>query len=273
MNKVAIIVALEREIAPLLKDPRWQAVDLISEGSARRVSARQDDPVYRNYESEQGLIMCAGIGATAARAAAEKLIPCFRPTVLISAGLAGGLTPHWKAGDVIFPATIVQAPAGAVLQTGLLPEAAGIKRSGVLVSTPSIAGAGIKSLLARQFQADAVDMEAGAVAEIAAAHGIPFVAVKAISDEYDFPVPDLGRFVDPQGRFLTGRFLLHAAVRPRTWPAVGKLASNTKKASQELCRVLRILVEAINAKSGAETQDDNGSGECVICRRRAGNED
>jgi nucleoside phosphorylase len=229
VNKLAIIVALEREIAPLTNDPFWRAVKLVPSA-------------YRNYESNQGFIVCSGIGGQAARTAAEEIVDRVGPSTLISAGVAGSLTPRWKVGDVIAPAAVVQFAAATPMPTALLPEIPGLQRGGTLVSAASVAGPEMKSRLARQYQADTVDMEAGFVAEVAAAHAIPFAAVKAISDEYDFVLPDLGRFAGPDGRFLTSRFVLYSMLRPRTWPAVSRLAFNSSKASQELCRVLRILL-------------------------------
>jgi adenosylhomocysteine nucleosidase len=229
VNKPAIIVALEREIAPLVRDPLWCAAKLIPSA-------------YRNYESSQGFIVCSGIGGLAARTAAERIIRQVSPSILISAGVAGSLTPQWKVGDVIAPAAVVQSPAGTPRETVPLSPVDGLQRGGTLVSTSSVAGLETKAHLAREYQADVVDMEAASVAEIAAAHDIPFAAVKAISDEYDFPVPELGRFVATDGKFLTSRFILYSMLRPKTWSVVSRLASNTNKASQQLCRVLRTLL-------------------------------
>ena len=49
-------------------------------------------------------------------------------------------------------------------------------------------------------------MEAAAVAAVAQERGIEFAAVKAISDELDFVMPPVGRFVDADGKFETARF-------------------------------------------------------------------
>jgi adenosylhomocysteine nucleosidase len=228
VSKVAIIAALEREIASLIDDQLWRTVKLIPSP-------------HRDYESNYGFIVCSGMGGMAARQAAEQVLGRVRPSFLISAGIAGALTPGWKVGDVIAPAVVVQV-GGTPRKTASLPEIPGLQRRGTLVSAPSIAGPEEKANLARQYQADAIDMEAGFVAEVAAAHDVPFAAVKAISDAHDFPLPDLGRFMAPDGRFRTSRFVAYSMLRPTTWPAVCHLARNSNKASRELCRVLRLLL-------------------------------
>ena len=64
-----------------------------------------------------------------------------------------------------------------------------------------------KRHLRTQYGADAIDMEAAGAAG-GGRHGIPFLAVKAISDEDDFAMPDLEPYIDAQGLFHTLRFVL-----------------------------------------------------------------
>ncbi len=77
-----------------------------------------------------------------------------------------------------------------------------------------------QELLAR-YGADVVDMEAAAVAQVAEARGLKFAALKAISDEAAFVMPPLDRFIDENGRFATGSFLMYVALRPRWWSSLG----------------------------------------------------
>ena len=55
--------------------------------------------------------------------------------------------------------------------------------------------------LAQSYGAQAVDMEAAAVARGAQARGVRFMAVKAISDESTFAMPSMDRFVDGRVNF------------------------------------------------------------------------
>jgi adenosylhomocysteine nucleosidase len=228
---VGIIAALYREIAPLVRGSDWR-------------SSRRMGPGYQAYEHENVLLVCSGIGGEPARKTAEALIASVSPSVLLSVGLAGALTPTLKAGSIFFPAMVLDAATGSLIDSSLMPEVAGFVRSGVLVSASGVVSPESKHLLAAKYDGDAVDMEAASVAQVAAKHGARFLALKAISDEYNFPMPDLCPYIDPEGRFLTGRFVLRTALRPSTWPVVGKLASNSGKAAQELSAVLRNLLDA-----------------------------
>ena len=50
-------------------------------------------------------------------------------------------------------------------------------------------------------------MEAAAVARAAQAHDITFVGLKAISDEANFEMPPMERFIASDGQFRTGAFV------------------------------------------------------------------
>ena len=214
----AIVAALEREIWPLVKD--WPGVERDHDGRK-----------FRFYRNDHVVVVCGGIGSTAARRAAEAAIILFRPEMVESVGFAGALKPTLRVGEVLTPAQVIDATDGSSVQTG--------EGAGVLVTCSSIAGVEQKEKLGRSYAADAVDMEAAAVAKAAEARGVRFRVVKAISDENDVTLPDVEKFVQPDGRFNTVRFAMHVAIRPWLWLAVVHLAANSAKAAEALCNRLR----------------------------------
>ena len=62
--------------------------------------------------------------------------------------------------------------------------------------------------LLTKYGADVVDMEAAAVAQVAKERALEFAAMKAISDDAEFAMPPLTRFIDENGKFATGAFWL-----------------------------------------------------------------
>jgi len=245
--KIAIIAALEREVRPLLKDRGWQLSPSLRAG-------------HRCYESERAIVVCAGIGGEAARRACEQLLQVTRPAMLISAGLAGAMVPSWKVGELMVPETIISSGCGAPVEVRLRAQVPALAPRGALFSGPGIAGVEGKRLLAEQYRAELIDMESASVAAAANAHEIPFAAIKAVSDEYDFPVPDMEAFVDGEGRFHSGRFVLHAACRPQLWPVISRLASNTRRASDSLCQALRELIADFRRVDASDLVFINGGG-------------
>lgn len=245
MKKLALIAALERELRPLVK--QWPATTVRHEGRE-----------FTFYESDYAIAVCSGIGPESARAAAEAIIAQHSPDLLISAGVAGSLVPELHVGETIFPTTVVDTQDGSRHETAIHDAPLGktpLART-VLASYPEIAGAAQKQQLAKSYGAHAVDMEAAAVAHAAQVHGLPFLAIKAISDELDFELPDVSQFVR-SGQFQTRPFLLHIAIRPWLWLRVFHLARNTRIASENLCAWLRESVLTNTIVSGIFPKHDS----------------
>jgi len=227
IGKIAIIAALERELWPLIKN--WPTSVVQHEGRD-----------FRFYESNYAVVVCGGIGTEAARRAAEAVILRYSPEVLISAGVAGALVPELKIGETIFPAAVIDTLDGSRHETAIkeAPVAKTAFGRTLLASSPEIAGVKQKQQLAKSYGAQAVDMEAAAIAKAAMFHNLPFLAIKSISDELEFELPDMARFIR-SGRFQTRWFAFHVALRPWLWLRVYRLARNTRIASDNLCAWLR----------------------------------
>ena len=215
MRKVAIVAALEREVSGLTKS--WN-----------RVEQQYDGRSFVFFEHDEVVVVCGGIGLDAARRAAEAVIALYHPARLHSVGFAGALDPDLRVGNLIAPSAVIDARDGS--RTFI----AGIDGRNSLVTFMSVAGVQQKTNLAHAFGAKAVDMEAAAVAAAAVAHGIPFAATKVISDESNFEIPEMDRFIDFQGRFKTAHFAFFVALRPWLWSRVATLAANSRKAARVL---------------------------------------
>lgn len=223
MSKIVIIAAMEREISPLVRG--WQRAALLS-----------GDRKFTTFEGGGVLATISGIGCKNAELAARAVVSQYRPALLISVGLAGALIRSLKVGSVFTPNVVIDAADGAEYRCA----ADGNHVSGgVLVSAGEIAGADAKRELVNRFHGLVVDMEAAGVARIAQQEQIGFRCVKAISDESDFVMPPMGRFLSASGEFQSGKFALWAAVRPWQWTRIVTLARNSRRAINALCDRLR----------------------------------
>lgn len=232
MSRLAIVAALEREVRPLIK--HWQV--------RKREHAGRE---FHFYESGEAVLVCGGIGADAARRAAEAVIVLYSPDLLYSVGYAGALDPTFKVGDILIPAQVINGSDGSRVDLS--------KGQGILLSQSAVASVAQKSRLRESYGAQAIDMEASAVARAAEARGVGFRVIKVISDEFNFELPALDRFVDAEGSFHQARFTLHALVRPWLWLPLLHLASNSARATKALCSELRdILAEEMPAPSSAQ---------------------
>jgi adenosylhomocysteine nucleosidase len=222
MTRLSIVTAMATEVWPLVR--RWH-----------RTSAEISGRKYQFFEKGDTTVLCGGIGYEAGHRAAEAIIAYARPDLLVATGLAGALRREIKLGQTFMPASVIDAA------TGRCWEYSG--GEGVSVSSIVIAGADHKRELAQRFRADIVDMEGFAVAEVAHARGIPVLAAKAVSDELEFELPPLQRFVGADGRFRGAQFTLHAAVHPAWWPRIAALKRNSDLAARALARLLLQIIE------------------------------
>ena len=236
MPKLAIVAALQREVRPLVRG--WRV-------SEKQHSGRN----FRFFENGQTVLVCGGIGAEAARRAAEAVIGFYQPAIVYSVGYAGSLDPALGIGQLIRPARVIDTSDGSSV-----PIAGG---KGVLVTSSTVASPSHKRSLRESFRAQAVDMEASSVARAAQARGIEFAALKAISDEFEFELPDTERFVDAAGRFREAQFAWHVAIRPWLWRRVTRLARGSRTASRALCDELQRLIANTILASAAPAQPSN----------------
>jgi adenosylhomocysteine nucleosidase len=218
MPEVAIVAALDREVATLVRG--WRV-------SEREHSGRR----FRFFDSRNAVLVCGGVGFDAARRATEAIVALNHPTVVLSVGFAGALDESLRVGDLLEPRFVVDSRDGTRTDTG--------SGRGVLISFPAVADAEQKAKLRKSYGAQAVDMEAAAVAKGAEARGLRFAAVKAISDEVGFAMPPVDRFIAADGNFRAGRFALYAAARPLLWPNLLRLAQNSAKAARALGAMLQ----------------------------------
>jgi adenosylhomocysteine nucleosidase len=148
-----------------------------------------------------GLPIAIGGGTLqGARVAAERLLREGARS-LISFGLAGGLDPALVPGDLV--------TAEAVLVDGRLwpCDAALVRRLGARRVPLLLAGDGIvataheKARLYAETGASVVDLESGAVAELATAAGVPFAILRAICDGAQRDLPSAAvEGLDAEGR-------------------------------------------------------------------------
>jgi adenosylhomocysteine nucleosidase len=224
MTRVAIIAAMPGELKPLVRS--WPH----STRSGVEFWAQRD-------EEEEWIAACAGAGLDAATRAFAAIEDGGPVDLLLSVGWAGALNTECKVGAAYNVAGAIDVRTG---ERFLCDAGAGKLW---LATSPKVADEAEKRRLAATYGASLVDMEAVAVARLAAMRSIPFYCIKGVSDGFDEKLPDLNRFLAPNGQFQTVRLVLYALVRPWYWPALIRMGENSKKASQSIAESLLKLLE------------------------------
>jgi adenosylhomocysteine nucleosidase len=210
------------------------------------------------WRSEGRIAACAGAGAAAAARAFAEIEKLGPVDAVISTGWAGALTESLKSGRAYRVSGVIEARTGERFSMQDVPEnhqfacaskhihsAERVCPDLWLVTSATVAGQAEKQRLASTTAAVLVDMEAAAVARLAAARGLPFFCVKGVSDGYSDQLPDFNRFISPGGRFQLARFVLFALLRPRIWPVLIRMGENSKKAARAISVSLLDLLAAL----------------------------
>ena len=175
-----------------------------------------------------GAIGIGGGSPQGAHDAAEHLVAT-GATALLSFGLAGGLDPTLRPGQPIVPAAILHNRRSYPADPSLLQRLGGPNAALLAAEAAPIASAAAKSALFRATAAAAVDLESGAVAEVAARHHIPFAALRIICDPADRDLPPAAIVaLSPTGAIMPGRVLASLLRHPGQLPALLRLAADAR---------------------------------------------
>lgn len=212
---------------------------------ARCITRRRLPFNQRARLGDRAAIWLCGMGDEAARKAAEGLAAS-GASALISFGFAGALDSNLRPGDLVLPKAVHAhdpLPVDQHWRSRLrktLPASVNVLDGVLATSNVVLCSPRAKLELGRSTGACAVDMESGAVAEIAAHVGIPFLALRVISDAVEFsPPPVLLNAVRPDGSVDLSRLLpllLRRAITPQT---LLRLAMESRAACSTLSAVAR----------------------------------
>lgn len=192
-----------------------------------------------------------GDGPVKAARVADALCRRYRPSLLLGVGVAGALSPDLEVGDLVVAFRVLDAagetpPPHAVLvvQAAAKPEA----RQGTLLSVarPLVTAAQKAEAFSKLGPgAAAVDMESAAWARAAAAHGIPCLVVRAVSDTANEELPGyLSECMDSEGGIRRSAVALRALGRPSTIPVLLRMRRRVVASSALLAAfVERLLAE------------------------------
>jgi len=151
-----------------------------------------------------------GMGTALATRATERLLGLGEFDRVVVVGIAGGVGPSVGIGDVVIPQVVVDGTTGTPYQP--TPIDAPTARGTIVTSDDFIIDpARLDALIAEGVIA--VDMETGSVAAACAARGVPWSAVRAISDraeEGDAEMPGLAHSDGtPNGSAILKYFARH----------------------------------------------------------------
>ena len=202
--------------------------------------------VRRRKRSEWRVVTC-GVGGERARLAADRLVAQGVGRLLVW-GTAGALRADLQPGAVILAHRVLDGhsvcyPVTAHWHTRLrtaLRDTADVNVGALVTVDRPVRDYAAKTELAHKTAAIAVDMEAAAVARVAAENGLPFAAVRVIVDPLEQALPPVVLRAHA-GRYMAAEVALRLLARPSDLPAVMALGRNMRVARRSLAIVARHL--------------------------------
>lgn len=197
---IGIIGAMQEEITPLLK----MFKDYKTHQQAGNTFYEID------YKDSKIFIAYSKIGKVHASITATTLITSFKCEKIIFSGVAGGLNPNLKVGDLMLATQLCQHDVDITAfghPLGFIPESSvyvvtddalntlareiakkhniSLKEGIIASGDQFIHDADKKNWLVNHFQADAVEMEGAAVGVVCNLFKVPFCIFRSISDSAD----------------------------------------------------------------------------------------
>jgi adenosylhomocysteine nucleosidase len=182
-----------------------------------------------------------GMGAPAAARAAARLVSR-RPRALLAAGFCGALDPDLRVGDLVAAERVVDEASGEAFAADPDLLAAAPGRRGTLVSAVRLARDPADR---SRLKGDAVYVARGAVARAAAAAGVPFLALRAVTDAAGHGLPDFARMADADGRLRAGLGARHLLRHPGEIPALVRLGPAARRAGRSLAAGVDAVVAGL----------------------------
>ncbi|GAA4781046.1 phosphorylase [Stakelama sediminis] len=181
------------------------------------------------------IVAVAGGGDGARLAQELHALAVQSPGPIVSSGLAGALNPTLHPGDVIID-------GNRRLIEKLLTMLPYARRGGVIGRDDAVAAREDKRILWQESGAIAVDMESHVAALVAEERGLPFAAVRVISDTADETLPPAALAgMRPDGGMALGRVLASLARHPAQLPALIRTGRRAGTAFKRLGGVYDVL--------------------------------
>ena len=199
-----------------------------------------------NGDAPKVFHVCAGASAQRAAVLARQLVDR-GVGALLSFGIAGAVAPDLVSGELVLPDEVLRDdaedpsvygcdPTWREALSAALAEVHLTHRDGLLVSSKRLwRESKDKQAVFEITGGQAIDMESGAVAAIAAEAGLPFLAVRAVADRARDSLPELVETgVKPDGRPAVARAVAALVRRPGDIPATLRLARQSELALAKL---------------------------------------
>jgi adenosylhomocysteine nucleosidase len=211
--------------------------------------------------NKAGVAVLSGLGASAAARAAAFLVERYQPQVFICLGFGGALTPEVPAGALVLgerfweyepDSGVLQELASPLAPVGLdglmqrLQEAGPPAFRGSVVTTPVIIHKDSQGGALMHLTHPVLDLETSAAVRFIQESGLPFLALRAVTDTAGEEIPDFIRQAARDSSTPTpGTALAWLARNPRRLAVLLHLWRRSRLAAENLARGLEVVLQML----------------------------
>ena len=220
---------------------------------------------FARYFSRDIIVVQTGMGAENTEAALKYVVKDYIPDLLLSVGFGGALYDRASAGDIIcggrvflIPENIPEgsAPDRVKLDSEEIPNAAAIvsRLSGriqihegcILTLERHMDKPALRKILPGDLPFPVCDMETYFLARLSKEMGLPFLALRAITDRAHEEIPvELLRVTDESGKYRLSLAIRLILRRPQIIKHIFRIGMNARIASINLSHAVRSLIEVL----------------------------
>lgn len=231
---------------------------------------------FTKYSSSEIILVQMGMGTHNAEASLKYILGEYSPDFILSIGFGGALYDGAIVGDLIWASKVLLIPEGVTEKSKFhffesggidplydweqylleipnareifnkLSDKITIHEGCVLTLKKWMKKSEVKKMLPRELSLPVCDMETFFLAKLSLQRGLPFLAVRAITDLANEEIPhDLLDVSDESGNYRFPRALCLLLYKPKLIPDMIKLGRNSKIAANNLWPVVKSLVEIL----------------------------
>jgi len=198
---------------------------------------------YKSKSDSLPIIACAAGTVDGAERAAKQLIDQ-GVTRLISFGVCGGLAAGIDTGDLILPETVMMGKEilslGSDWHTQIFEQISHAKTGRIVSVKEAVTTPEQKAQLHQSTQAIAVDVESFAVMQIAQAHDMKGVVIRAVLDPSHQALPPSAlNGVNDKGETRIWPVIKGLSKRPQDLPDLIRLGGQNKRACGALVEAIK----------------------------------
>jgi nucleoside phosphorylase len=210
-------------------------------------------------QGRDGFVCRTGTGRVAEEAA-QQVIGTLRPSVVLSVGTAGGLGQDLKTGDIVICRSLnvwtdgrgdesatVESDGGLLSAAQAVGAEAGLPmHTGTSVTADHVAwGADEKRRLHEWMGHDIVEMESFWVGRAALRMGLPFLAIRVVSDAHTESLPQVPDLISADGAVDGEALVAHARDHPEVLASLSEFYKRSVRALDGLRAFLDAFLPAI----------------------------